>query len=120
MKNVKHSTDLFSPLSEMKLINELNRVSMEHELRTKNQQLDEFAWLTSHRLRASLSRIMGLVNLTESDVELSELNRSIIHLLKQETQAMDEVVKDMNDRLTSCLEGEGKTNREEIQIEAFA
>ena len=100
-------------------MNEMKRMNMEHELQAKKQQMEEFAWLTSHRLRASLSRIMGLVNLTESDVELTELNKSIIHLLKQETQAMDEVVKDMNDRLTSGLDGDSMSGQE-VQIEAFA
>lgn len=74
---------------------------LEQQLEEKNEQFEHFSFLTSHRLRASLARILGLVSLTDLNVDQADLNKTILHLLKVEAQAMDEIVEDMNEQLSS-------------------
>ena len=89
---------------------------LEEQIAHKDEKMAEFAWITSHRLRANLSRIMGLINLTDGSEELCELNKTIIDLLKNEAEAMDEVVRQMNHTLTA----DAQSQMAKVSIQACA
>ncbi|MTI41916.1 tetratricopeptide repeat-containing sensor histidine kinase [Fulvivirga lutimaris] len=84
---------------EIKLQNENLEKDVEkrtEELVKYNQQLEQFAFISSHNLRAPVARILGLGQLLEFDNESAE-NRSYIHEnLISSTRELDRVVKDLN------------------------
>lgn len=90
---------------------------LEQQLEAQNEQFEHFSFLTSHRLRASLARILGLVNLTDLNEDQADLNKTILHLLKVEAQAMDEIVEDMNAQLSS---GKQKSEADGFRVKACA
>ncbi|HEY9007666.1 MAG TPA: two-component regulator propeller domain-containing protein [Ohtaekwangia sp.] len=61
-----------------------------------NQQLEQFAFISAHNLRAPVARILGLGHILE--IANSDLNeaRSIIDKIVFTTQELDRVVKDLN------------------------
>lgn len=66
------------------------------ELSIKNDQLNEYAFINAHKLRAPVARIMGLVNvyeLKDSDFNITKL----FDMLKQEVHALDLIVRSITD-----------------------
>ena len=65
------------------------------ELTQNNKDLKQFSYITSHNLRAPLSNLIGLLNLTEdipiNDSELSE----IINGFKKSTHLLNETINDL-------------------------
>ena len=60
-----------------------------------NQQLEQFAFMSSHNLRAPISRILGLGNLleiTNNEVDTVKIKQSLIISARE----LDRVVKDLN------------------------
>lgn len=55
----------------------------------------DYAFLTSHEVRAPLARILGLVNLLEYDDEKSTIP-SLLFKLKESAAELDNVVRSMN------------------------
>jgi ligand-binding sensor domain-containing protein/signal transduction histidine kinase len=85
--------------NEIKLRNE----SLEEEIkdRTKdlveyNQQLEQFAFITAHNLRAPVARILGLGNVLEFASKSAQDERLIIGKLIFATGELDTVVKDLS------------------------
>lgn len=74
---------------------ELTRIKITEDLLQRNRDLEQFAYIVSHNLRAPVANILGL-NLmlndnpseTERDVLIEKLNKSTLRL--------DEVIKDLN------------------------
>jgi signal transduction histidine kinase len=85
--------------AEIKLRNE--NLEQEVSTRTKelveyNQQLEQFAFISSHNLRAPVARILGLGQLLELPGNTSEEEKMIKGKLIFTTQELDRVVKDLN------------------------
>lgn len=73
--------------SEQKLIN------LNLRLEEQNQQLRDISWIQSHEVRAPAARIMGLVNLIDSEKEnLSRELQEILLFLKDSSIELDEVI----------------------------
>jgi len=73
--------------------NELkNRIQ---DLNDKNKMLEDIAWVQSHKVRAPLARILGLIELlnikNEEDHEMNEL----LFLLKNSALELDSVIKEI-------------------------
>jgi signal transduction histidine kinase len=66
------------------------------ELVEYNQQLEQFAFIAAHNLRAPVARILGLGQLLELVENSSEEKGQIYPRLVQTTRELDEVVKDLN------------------------
>lgn len=84
---------------EIRLRNE----TLEEEVRERtkdlveyNQQLEQFAFISAHNLRAPVARILGLGNLLELVKSESEEENKIVSKLVFATRELDTVVKDLN------------------------
>ncbi len=66
------------------------------ELVAYNQQLEQFAFISGHNLRAPAARIFGLGNLLNKMEPGSEERELIIQKIIKETEELDHVVKDLN------------------------
>jgi PAS domain S-box-containing protein len=77
---------------------EEERKKLIDELTRQNQDLQQFAYITSHNLRAPIANIMGLVNLY-SPGNKPEFNRQILDQLGESARNLDTVVRDLNDLL---------------------
>jgi ligand-binding sensor domain-containing protein/signal transduction histidine kinase len=65
------------------------------ELTEQNQQLEQFAFISSHNLRAPVSRILGLGNLLSYSNVSAEERSSIIEKITHSTKELDMIVKDL-------------------------
>lgn len=62
----------------------------------QNQQLEEYAFVTSHHLRAPVARLLGLAMLLEHAPERQADNAPLIGKLVDETKDLDTVIRDLN------------------------
>lgn len=77
-----------------------DKVLAYRDLYRQNNDLQQFAYIVSHNLRAPLSNMMGLVELLVSgDKAAPEYNDLLTHL-RLSTQQLDTVLRDMNTILT--------------------
>jgi len=65
------------------------------ELVEYNQQLEQFAFISSHNLRAPIARILGLGNLLDMTTDNKDKQMIQIELI-QSARQLDRVVKDLN------------------------
>ena len=65
-------------------------------LRERNQDLDQFAHVISHNLRAPVAQILGLYNLFEKDDPKTDSNGEIFQHLDKSVRYLDTVIKDLN------------------------
>jgi len=72
-----------------------------HKIEDQNKRLREIAWIQSHRIRAPLASILGLVQLCSLD---DSPNAEIIPMLKKSANDLDQVIMDIT-RLTDDLIG---------------
>lgn len=77
---------------------EEDRNQLVQELTNQNLDLQQFAYITSHNLRAPIANIIGLVNLYAPDNKPG-FNQQIIHNLDISARNLDTVVRDLNDLL---------------------
>ncbi len=67
------------------------------ELIKYNSELRQFSYTVSHNLRGPVARLLGLSNLlTLDDQALTEDQRNILRLLKNSSEELDIVIKDLN------------------------
>jgi PAS domain S-box-containing protein len=66
------------------------------ELVAYNQQLEQFAFISGHNLRAPAARIFGLGNLLQKMDPSSPEREDIIQKIIRQTEELDHVVKDLN------------------------
>lgn len=67
-----------------------------HELAEYNKQLEQFAYMSAHNLRAPVARILGLGNLLAISPEKIEEKTLIVEKIVSTTHELDEVVRDIN------------------------
>jgi signal transduction histidine kinase len=67
-----------------------------HELAEYNKQLEQFAFMSAHNLRAPVARILGLGNLLTLSPKKVEDNDLIVEKIISTTRELDEVVRDIN------------------------
>ncbi len=67
------------------------------ELAQNVQQLEQYAFMTAHNLRAPVARLLGLTNLLELNPEATKEDwLMILSKIKDESFSLDAVIKDMN------------------------
>jgi signal transduction histidine kinase len=69
--------------------------SANQELVEQNNQLEQFAFIAAHNLRAPLARIMGLAHILELAAEDRDRTQ-ILHKMVSSTNDLDCVIKDLN------------------------
>jgi len=80
---------------ELKINNEL--------VGEKNRKLEEIAWLQSHKVRAPVARIMGLVNLINIGKRNGENTDELIEYVMRSAIELDEVTRDIVKRTVDSL-----------------
>lgn len=61
------------------------------ELANKNKALEEYAFITAHKLRAPLANILGLVSMIDK-TKLREEEKEVVSNLKDSAQKLDEII----------------------------
>ncbi len=90
----EQKTEIEAQSDEIKSINDnLEQIIKDRtrELETKNKALEEYAFITAHKLRAPLASILGLVTLIDR-MNLSEEDKTIVSHLDKSAKRLDEIV----------------------------
>lgn len=66
------------------------------ELLAHTQQLEQFAFISAHNLRAPVARILGLGNLLDLDAHDPEANKLVYQKMVLTARDLDRVVRDLN------------------------
>jgi two-component system, sensor histidine kinase LadS len=66
------------------------------QLVKQNQQLEEYAYVTSHHLRAPVARLLGLASLFDRGPLGNDLNADLLEKLVGETRDLDGIIRDLN------------------------
>jgi len=78
---------------------EEERDQLIEDLTIRNNDLNQFAYITSHNLRAPLSNLIGLIDILNYE-KLDEYNRSIVELFKDSAQKLNETILDLTQMLS--------------------
>lgn len=93
--NVIGASKIMRDISAQKSI-ELEKIKIMNDLIQRNRDLEQFAYIVSHNLRAPVANIMGISNL----MNLPEINHDekerMINALNKSVGAMDTVIRDLN------------------------
>jgi signal transduction histidine kinase len=76
--------------------NALQLVERNEQLKKTNTELDRFVYSTSHDLRAPLTSLMGLINITNNSNDPNELKR-YLSMMKDRVHSLDKFIKDITD-----------------------
>jgi signal transduction histidine kinase len=71
-------------------------VERNHELNKTNAELDRFVYSTSHDLRAPLTSLMGLINITQDTTDPKDINKYLV-MMKDRIHSLDKFIKDITD-----------------------
>jgi hypothetical protein len=78
------------------------------ELENKNKALEEYAFITAHKLRSPLATILGLVSLIEM-MKLSKEDKIVISHLNESAKKLDKIVHSVMDAIdNSDVENQSK------------
>ncbi|MEO5979668.1 MAG: PAS domain S-box protein [Chryseolinea sp.] len=93
-ENVQGIITNFRDISERKNAED-EKSKMVTQLVEQNNDLHQFSFIASHNLRGPVARILGLLNLLNSE-DMSEQVSSILSMLKRSTVNIDNVIKDLS------------------------
>jgi PAS domain S-box-containing protein len=97
-------TNMLVDITERKN-SEVNTDMLVKHLQMRNKQMEQFAYMISHHLRAPIARILGLASIFNNNPEEDGF---IIEKIKESTIELDQVVQDINVVLTARDPGEEK------------
>ena len=78
---------------------EIEKAKLVEELIHKNQSLEEYAFITSHNLRAPIAHILGLTALFNEDNLTDPFNATLMKQLSRASHNLDAVIKDLTELL---------------------
>lgn len=80
------------------LVNDITeRYKYVETIEKQNQTFREIAWIQSHVVRAPLARLLGLVNLMESEIPMtSGETLEVINHIKDSAQELDQIIRDIS------------------------
>lgn len=78
---------------------EEERDQLIEDLTSRNQDLSQFAYITSHNLRAPLSNLIGLIDILNYDL-LDEYNKTIVDMFKDSAHKLNETIYDLTQMLS--------------------
>jgi len=79
--------------------NENLEIEVDHrtaELSRQNLQLEQFAFMTSHNLRAPVARLLGLTQLFNAKDLADPLNQQLIEMIKTTSKDFDATMRDLS------------------------
>ena len=77
------------------------RNKIEESIKLKNKDLQQFAYIVSHNLRAPIAKILGLSDLINTEAINSKSNLTYLEHVKEEVKNLDLIIKEMNTVITS-------------------
>jgi len=84
-------------------------------LLAQNAQLEQYAFITAHNLKAPVARLKGLINIFELTNLVTDKNVEVVDRLKEASQDMDEVISDINKILQ--VKNFSEQQRKEINLQ---
>lgn len=113
-ENVRGIVSNFRDVTEKKEA-ELQQAQMTRDIMQRNQDLEQFAYIVSHNLRAPVANILGIANVLKyeglRETERKEANLGIFSA----TEKLDEVISDLNRILETKQEVHDK--KEEVSLQ---
>lgn len=97
--NVHDITERKKDEEKIKMANEKLKINNELIIE-KNKKLKEIAWYQSHKVRAPVARIMGLINLIEINKNNGESSDDLLGYVLQSAVELDEVTKDLVEKIS--------------------
>lgn len=91
------------------------RDELTDQLLRQNQNLQQFAYIVSHNLRAPIANILGLTTIYNKQKPDSPMNPHVIENLFKSAKLLDTTIRDLNDLLT--IRSELNNVREQIAFE---
>ncbi|WP_164891134.1 PAS domain S-box protein [Botryobacter ruber] len=91
---------------------EEKRNQLTEELLRQNQNLQQFAYIVSHNLRAPIANILGLTSIYDRKQLNNDRNIKVIDGLQKSTRLLDTTIRDLNDILT--IRSDIKNLQEEV------
>ncbi|MCC9166777.1 PAS domain-containing protein [Pontibacter harenae] len=79
---------------------EAKRNELTDELLRQNKNLQQFAYIVSHNLRAPIANILGLTSIYDRQNGNEMMNSKVIDNLATSAELLDSTIKDLNDILT--------------------
>lgn len=93
---------------------EAKRNELTDQLLKQNQNLQQFAYIVSHNLRAPIANILGLTTVYDKHQPDSPMNPRVIDNLFKSAKLLDTTIRDLNDILT--IRSELSTVREKVEF----
>lgn len=89
--------------STLVLVNDItDRLKYVETIEIQNQTFKEIAWIQSHIVRAPLARLMGLINLLESDtIDTDPKLIGLLGHIKNSSIELDEIIRDISKKSES-------------------
>ncbi len=84
-------------ITRNKIIEERDQII--EDLTSRNQDLNQFAYITSHNLRAPLSNLIGLIDILNYDL-LDEYNKTIVDMFRDSAYKLNETIYDLTQMLS--------------------
>lgn len=69
-----------------------------NKIQTQNQQLKDIAWIQSHKVRAPVASILGLVQLFNKEQLSDPINTEVLDGITEAANTLDNVIKEINAR----------------------
>lgn len=66
------------------------------KIQSQNQQLKDIAWIQSHKVRAQVASILGLVQLFNIDQPDDPINKEVLQGVSEASNTLDEVIREIN------------------------
>lgn len=107
-------------LISLNYYNDMQLVENNKLLMKANNELDRFVYSTSHDLRAPLSSVLGLINITENSKDLDEAKRYLA-MMRQRVGSLDKFIRDITDysRNNRLLVGKENINLAQLVDEVW-
>ncbi|MFB9864631.1 PAS domain S-box protein [Rufibacter immobilis] len=96
---LKRVVCITTDITEIKVAQQ-DRIMLTEDLLRQNKDLQQFAYIVSHNLRAPVANILGLVQLLPRNLEHKETAAKIIKNLHGASERLDGVIRDLNQILT--------------------
>lgn len=85
---------------------EAKRLKLTEQLLKQNQNLQQFAYIVSHNMRAPIANLLGLVSIYNRQTPEIPTNNLVIDNIVTSAQLLDTTIRDLNDLLTMRSESE--------------
>ncbi|MHA6250236.1 PAS domain S-box protein [Pontibacter sp. CAU 1760] len=103
-------TQIYGSASDMTAYKEAETRQQElsKQLMKQNLNLQQFAYIVSHNLRAPIANILGLTSIYNRDDANAPINKKVVDNLVKSTNLLDSTIRDLNDILTIRSEVEAE------------